>query len=176
MFNGKAVSVKDQLTLIASQMQSVNFNTERNFFVLNVEQTIRDPGLTHGPGRMSKSRLSHLIKSLLTQLKNNYAVVGMIYTNKAFWDDFVHTPDVDLSHHGLWIARYLNLPGHVMDERLRELFQNKHLPPPATGFNSIAFWQFSDKERIEGISGDVSCSIAVPEEHYKWLAHHGRKK
>ena len=159
MFAGKPVSVKDQVNLIGRQLEAVNFDTEKNFFVLNVERTTRDAGLTHGRDRMSRHQLSHRIKSLLFQINQKYGVNGIIYTNKSFWDEFVHTHDVDLSHHGLWIARFANLPGGTMIQRLREVFQHTFTPSLPNGFSRTNYWQFCTTGTIDGIRGDVNCSI-----------------
>ena len=153
MFAGMPVSVKDQVDLIGRQLEAVHFDTEKNFFVLNVERTERDAGLTHGRERMSRHQLSHRIKSLLFQVNQKYGVNGIIYTNKSFWDEHVHTPDVDLSHQGLWIARYANQPAGTMTERVREIFLHTYTPPPPAGFSSINYWQFCNTGTIDGSEG-----------------------
>ncbi len=133
---------EDALAEVAHFINSLKLATE-DYGDLPAVLDLEDP-LYPGTNGLSTASLLTWAKTFCEEFE---AITGhpiIIYTGNWFidsWDNFNH-PDNPLTDYKLWIADY---------------YTNRQ---PSGGWESWFVWQFSDKGKIEGITGDVDLNIA----------------
>lgn len=78
-----------------------------------------------------------LIKDWLVAVETATGRKPIIYTNKSFWNDYLGNP-TGFESYNLWVASYRN-----------------DAPSLPVGWTEYAFWQFTEKGSVAGISGMV---------------------
>ncbi len=107
--------------------------------VLDVEWQVPD---TLNPYILkNRAACIQLIKDWLTGVSLKTGRTPIIYTNRAFWHDFLNNPG-GFEKYPLWIAAYRSTP--------------PILPP---GWNKYTFWQNSDSGIFKSIKGKVDKNI-----------------
>lgn len=88
-------------------------------------------------GGLSPATVAARIKTWVDKVEGATGVKPIVYTGKYFWRDEVGGP-TDYVDHALWIAQYTSLC--------------PDLPAP---WPSWTFWQYTDRGRVDGITGPV---------------------
>ncbi|RWS01147.1 hypothetical protein B4U79_18596 [Dinothrombium tinctorium] len=97
---------------------------------------------------LNKAQMSSWIKTFIETYKNLAGSSLIIYTNTNFWNTCVGKSLSNVCQNNsnrpacpLWLARYNRQPGQI--------------PNAAQMWSTWTFWQYTDKGRVNGISGNV---------------------
>ena len=120
-----------------------NFDMKSRYYIIDLESN---------DASISKNEFAQNITDFIAVMVDQGFSKPMIYTTQIFWDDNVGDEgahiwnDVDL-----WVARYGKNNGSVPEE--------KFYPKLPKGAQRFDFWQFTDKGRIDGFSGDIDLDL-----------------
>jgi lysozyme len=94
-------------------------------------------------GSKNKRRLEQRLNTFVGLLEDHYGVKPIIYTNKFLYKEHIETKYID---YPIWISQYNtnSLDGYSDDH--------------------LAFWQYSMKGKVEGISSTVDLNVFLGEE------------
>lgn len=90
------------------------------------------------PKRQSMANMKLGLRKWLKMVEGHYGVKPIIYTGEAYYNNFLKN-DANFNDYTFWIANYSNRVSEVKDH--------------------WSFWQFTDKARVSGISGNVDLNV-----------------
>ncbi|XP_054258814.1 lysozyme M1-like [Macrosteles quadrilineatus] len=131
---GGTSTAQAQVQNIKNALKSVNFGAN-DMLVIDVEEQFNQ--------NVSKDKMADVLKAVLDGLKGSFSNLW-IYTGPSYWENKVAWRKYDFSQYKLWIAHYTT--------------KSQPTIPSTWKTKGYSLWQYTDKGRVNGISGNVDMS------------------
>jgi len=92
------------------------------------------------------------VRKFLLMLEQFYRVQPIIYSNQAFYDEYLKEP---FKEYTFWIAKYSKEPPKNLYIKRADSSDNTSI----SGNSKVAIWQFTNKEKVPGIASEVDVNF-----------------